>query len=50
MKGVNNVGGLVGWDVGKWNRRSVIKNSYATGNVRGEESVGGLVGDSWGTD
>ena len=32
------VGGLVGHNQGK------IKNSYATGNVRGKESVGGLVG------
>jgi len=46
VKGSNNVGGLVGRDISS----SVIKNSFAIGNVTGEEyNVGGLVGSNGGT-
>ena len=41
LSGVDNVGGLVG----NMNRGS-IENSYATGNVKGKKSVGGLVGQA----
>ena len=42
VTGLEFVGGLVG-------RGSTIRDSYATGNVSGESSVGGLVGSSGGT-
>ena len=38
MTGQGNVGNLVGWNVG------TISNSYSTGSVTGNWSVGGLVG------
>ena len=42
VKGVGtNVGGLVGYNEG------TIENSYATGNIEGKESVGGLVGSNF---
>ena len=43
--GGSSIGGLVGTH---WYDSSVISNSYATGNVRGEHFVGGLVGLVWG--
>ncbi|MDR3001625.1 MAG: hypothetical protein LBU89_10200 [Fibromonadaceae bacterium] len=43
VRGYISVGGLVGY------YRGVISNSYATGNVVGNENVGGLVGDFFGT-
>jgi hypothetical protein len=39
VTGVNNVGGLVGW-----NREGTMSNSYATGRVTGNDNIGGLVG------
>lgn len=39
------VGGLVG----KINDRTVISNCYVTGSVTGKFSVGGLVGENWGS-
>jgi len=45
VNGSNRVGGLVGKDIGS----SIIKNSFATGNVTGEnDDVGGLVGNNFG--
>ena len=38
--GINNIGGLVGYNTGS------IDNAYATGNVSGGDRVGGLVGHS----
>jgi hypothetical protein len=40
------VGGLVGHESGYGNGR--VTRCYSTGVVRGTDSVGGLVGDSWG--
>jgi hypothetical protein len=40
----NYVGGLVGYSTGS----SRVENSYATGNVEGNERVGGLVGENYG--
>jgi hypothetical protein len=39
IKGVNNVGGLIGW-----HQVGTIENSYASGTVSGDTKVGGLVG------
>ncbi len=38
VSGINNVGGLVGWNYGQ------IDQAYASGNVNGRYGVGGLVG------
>ena len=40
IKGVNGVGGLVGYNY----NNSTVENSYSTGSVYGERTVGGLVG------
>ncbi|MDD2493789.1 MAG: DUF4430 domain-containing protein, partial [Tissierellia bacterium] len=36
-----NIGGLVGWN------RGIITDSYSTGNVKGGNLTGGLVGSNW---
>jgi len=43
VRGYSCVGGLVG------RSHSVVKNSYATGNVSGEHEVGGLIGFNYGS-
>ena len=45
IKGGRHVGGLVGWN----SSGGTITNSYATGAVKGDWNVGGLVGSSRGT-
>jgi hypothetical protein len=40
VSGVNNVGGIVGANIG------IVENCFATGNVSGERKVGGVVGAS----
>ena len=40
VKGKNNVGGLVGYNMKR------VEDSYVTGKVKGENTVGGLVGKS----
>ncbi len=43
MTGNDYVGGLLGWHT-----NNPLTNSYSTGNVTGDESVGGLIGLAWG--
>gem|GEM_PF-3365000 len=45
----DNVGGLVGYNDSRWSdeqNAALIRNSYAIGNVKGNQNVGGLVGST----
>ena len=48
--GTDWVGGLVGANLGWDNPVTILRDSFATGNVSGINFVGGLVGGTWGSN